>query len=125
MATVAANLTRNSIDNDEVATLAVIGFIGSVVVSCVRDPKLRMLTGLCVISLLWFATAWDGSHFDQPDVAMSVIPWTLATGTYLAFRCQSYNLLKNFPKEMGKFFRTLYQSITKVFVGPDTWEKIR
>ncbi|MFF5519552.1 hypothetical protein [Streptomyces coeruleorubidus] len=121
----AVSMMRNSGGDDEVAKLAVVGLVGSVTVSRVSHSLRRTVTGLFIIVLLWLAAAWDGSHFGRPSVAMSVIPWTLATVTYLAFRNQSYDALRKFPKVIRQLVRKLGQAIIKAIVGHDTWQKIR
>ncbi|MEU8471625.1 hypothetical protein AB0F30_27585 [Streptomyces sp. NPDC029006] len=121
----AVDLMRNSGGNDEVTRLAVIGLVGSVAVSSISHPLRRTVTGVSIMVFLWVAAAWGDSRFGRPSVAMSVIPWALATATYLAFRRQSYDALKNFPRDMRQLLRELGQSIVKAIVGRDTWQKIR
>ncbi|MGW7385455.1 hypothetical protein [Streptomyces sp. NPDC054794] len=119
------NLWQEDTGGYKLIWLVISSLAGAVIVSYSLNPTSRAMIAIIATVVLWGVAAGASKDFDPWSAAASVIPWTLATTTYLSFRSQTYERLKNLAKDLSRLSARLAQNVVKVITGPQTWETIR
>ncbi|MFK4223427.1 hypothetical protein [Streptomyces sp. NPDC019890] len=96
---------------------ATVGFIGL--------AKAWQITVVVLLLAAMTGAAEIDMSFDSKRAMLLILPWAIATMTYVGFRRQSYGDLKKFLKDLTEWGKGIVEWVMSVVVGGKTWGKVK
>ncbi len=106
-------------------TIIGFGTFGALYVISINAAALREVSWVAIFALLMAGVGLIEIGFDLKRALLLILPWSIATITFIGFRQQSYSALKNFPTVLSSAARDCIERIAKIIIGRQTWTRIK